>query len=469
MWKLVRRVLISLVLLAGVIGIAIVGRGWFAGDSGSSTHSNTGLQKSMPEMDVQLVSVQRDRVSSSIQLTGNLLPRRRTVVVAEVDGVIESIPRSPQKIELEIDGRQYSENLGLDLGQAVSKDDVLVQLDPTEYQLQLAASQAQLKKAQKELEDLLAWKRPEVIRRLQAVREEAMARLERAQSDFARTESLLKQRATSKQTFESAEAELRSARAALERADADLAEAEAGPTEAEIAVARALVDQAQVDVQIKEDRLRKTVVRAPYDAVIVDRFVDEGERVTSQPRVELMELMDLSLMIVQIGIPERYLGRVEIGQWVEVETAATIRPVPGIVVLVNEKVDHETRTFRVRVAIENHEKIFKAGQFAKVTLKIDSAGEVLVVPNEALVFAGGQPHVFLYEESTGRVKELAVRLGISNGSMTHIEEGLSLGDHVVLVDPTVLADGMKVAPREHKVATAGNRVSQIAQVAGGSR
>ena len=109
---------------------------------------------------------------------------------------------------------------------------MLVHLDPTEYELELAASKAKLLKAQKDLEDLLAWKRPEEIRRLTAAREEALAREERNQSDFKRMESLIDQRATSQQEFGRVRAELRSARAAVERAEADLAEAEAGPTEA---------------------------------------------------------------------------------------------------------------------------------------------------------------------------------------------------------------------------------------------
>ena len=446
MGKWTGRVLTTLMVLAGIGALALAARHWVSNEpQGALAHEAT-ARKEIPAMAVELVSVQRGTVAKTLELTGNFLPRRRTMVVAEVDGVIQSIPRSSRKIEVEIEGRKYSENQGLDLGQPVAQGDILIHLDPTEYELELAASQARLQKAQKDLEDLLAWKRPEEIRRLKAAREEARAREERALSDFKRTESLIDQRATSQQEFGRIRAELRSARAAVERAEADLAEAEAGPTEAQIAVAQALVSQAEAEVRIKEDRLKKTVIRAPYDAVIVERFVEEGERVTSQPRVELMELMDLSLVVVQVGIPERYMGRVKIEDWVRVQAAGTVDPVPGLVVLVNEKIDHETRTFRVRVAVENHERKFKAGQFAKVAFEIDSASDALVIPTRSLVYSGGQPQVFVYNAESQRVTQKVVRVGLEGDGITEIIDGLTEDDRIVLQDPAVLADGMRVLP-----------------------
>lgn len=471
MWKWTRRVLVTLIALAGVAALAIAVRHWDSAKPQNELARERTARKEIPAVPVGLATVERGAVATTLELTGNFLPRQRTMVVAEVDGVIQSIPRSQRKIEVEIEGRKYSENLGLDLGQPVSEGDILIHLDPTEYELELASAKARLLKAQKDLEDLLAWKRPEEIRRLKAAREETLARAERAQSDFQRVKSLIDQRATSEQEFLRIQAEYRSAQAAVDRAEADLAEAEAGPTEAAIAVARALVAQAEVDVQIKEDRLKKTVIRAPYDAVIVDRYVDQGERVTSQPRVELMELMDLSLVVVQVGIPERYLGRVAIGQWVKVQAAGVVDPVPGVIVLVNEKVDYETRTFRVRVAVENHERKFKAGQFVKVAFEIDSSPNTLVVPTQSLVYSGGQPQVFLFDAESQRVEQRAVRVGLKGDGVAEVLDGLAEGDRIVLQDPAVLADGMRVQPDSSERNVAIHRHSEplTAVIAEGSR
>ncbi|HMP60222.1 MAG TPA: efflux RND transporter periplasmic adaptor subunit, partial [Gemmatales bacterium] len=349
-----RSLFTALLVVGGLAATFVLARHWLLASPTSEPQPTP--RAAAAALAVRLAPVQRGTVSATLELTGNFLPRRRTLVVAEVDGVIKRISYSSRRVEAEVEGRKYSEKLRLDLGQPVAQGEVLIELDPTEYELELAAAKARLEKTQKDLEDLLAWRRPEEIRRLKAMRAEAVARLERAEADLKRTEALIRQQATSPQLYDQALAELRAATAGVDRADADLAEAEAGPTAAQVAVARALVAQVEADVRIREDRLRKTVIRAPYDAVISERFVEEGERVTSQPRVELLEIIDLSLVLVQVGVPERYLGRVAIGGKVQVTAAGSVDPVPGLVFLMNEKVDHETRTFRVRVAVENHER-----------------------------------------------------------------------------------------------------------------
>ncbi|HMO13026.1 MAG TPA: efflux RND transporter periplasmic adaptor subunit [Pirellulaceae bacterium] len=442
------RMALGLLVLVGAAGILIVGRQWLM--NGTSTSATVSQQmatgRETPAISVELVRVGRGSVTTSLEITGNFLPRRRTMVSAEVDGIVHSIPNSKERIEVEVDGRHYSESLSLDLGQRVSQGDILLTLDPAEYELELASANARLLKAQKDLEDLVAWKRPEEVRRLQALRDEAKSQLQRAEADFRRLQALVDQRATSRQEFDRAQAELQSAQATVERTNAELAEAEAGPTESAIAVSQALVKQAEAEVKIREDRLRRTVVRAPYTGYIVDRNVEVGQRVTAQPRVDLMELMDLSLVIVQVGIPERYLGKFEIGTLAQVEAAGSVAPVPGVVFLVNQKVDYETRTFRVRIAVENDHGRFKAGQFVKVRIPMESAKDSLVVPYEALVFEGGQPAVFVYDPHSQRVAHRNIKLGLIGDGRVEVVEGLSEGQQIVRLNPAVLADGMRVQP-----------------------
>lgn len=466
-----------IVLTLSAFGLVVVsfflGRQWTSyeqdlrqtdNESANARSVTSSNQKELPATPVDLTQVSRGTVSSKLELTGNFLPRRRTMVVSEVDGIVRAIPRSGRRIEVTVEDREYSEELGLDLGTPVKQGDVLLQLDRTEYELELSAARSRLLKAQKDLEDLLAWKRPEVVRRLKAMREEAKSAVESAQSDFQRIESLLNQRATSQQEFDNVQARLRSARAAVERAEADLAEAEAGPTESQIAVAQALVKQAEADVELREDRLQKTTIKAPYDSVIVERFVEEGERVTSQPRVELMELMDLSMVIVQVGVPERYMGRIKMEDWVQVHAEGSTEPVPGIVILVNEKVDYETRTFRVRVAVENHHRQFKAGQFVKVAFKLDSIENVLVIPKESIVYSGGHPQVFVYDADAGRAVQRRIRTGLRGETTVEVVDGLRERERIVLRDPAILADNMRVSPRDSGTHAA-HQANSIHQVA----
>ncbi len=412
-------------------------------------------------MKVQVAPISRGSITTDLELTGNILPLRRTLIVSQVDGVIQSIPASGRKIEAEIDGRRYSEMLSLNLGHEVNEGDVLVVLDPTEYELQLAAAKARLEQANKQLEDLLAWRRPETVRRAAAMRAEAAARLERAKTEFERVQTLVNQRAGAQQEYDHAMAELKFAEAGLERAEAEYQEVTAGPTESQVGIARAQVAQAAAEVAIHQDRLNRTIIRAPYSGIITERYVYEGERLTMMPRVELMELIDVSLLLVQVSVPERYLGLVQLGDWVRVQAAGRDQAVPGMIVLVNEKVDYETRSFRVRVAIENHERRLKAGQFAKVAFPISAASDTLLIPAAAVVFSSGQPLAFVYEPTTGTVVQRQLELGLQGQSTYEVRCGLAEGDQVVVHDPAVLADGMSVevtsaAPDQPKSAEGAN-------------
>jgi multidrug efflux pump subunit AcrA (membrane-fusion protein) len=450
-----------LIYVASIV-FAVLGTIWATlhGNSSQFVEPNKTNRGELAAMSVQVATIQRGRLASELQLTGNFLPQRRTLIVSQVDGVIQSIPNSGPTIEAEIDGRKYSEKLSLNLGHTVQEGDVLVELDPIEYELQLAAAKARMAQAERQLEDLLAWRRPETIRRIKAMRDEAAARLERAQAEFNRAQSLVNQRAGAQQEYDQAVAELRFAEAGLERAEADVEEATAGPTQPEIEIARSLVAQAAAEVAIHEDRLKRTVIRAPYSGVITERYVYEGERVTMMPRVDLMELIDVSLLMVQVSVPERYVGLIKTGDWVQVEAVGQQASLPGMVILVNEKIDYETRSFRVRVGIENLDRKLKAGQFAKVSFPLDATDDSLLIPAEAVVFFGGRPLTFVYDAESETVEQRTLELGLRGGGQFEVRSGLSLGERVVVHDPGVLANGMKVTLDQF------HRADQTLQTAG---
>jgi RND family efflux transporter MFP subunit len=191
--------------------------------------------------------------------------------------------------------------------------------------------------------------------------------------------------------------------------------------------------------------MERTTIYAPYDAVVTDRYVDEGERVTATPRVEIMELLDLSILTAQVGVPETYIGQINVNDRADVYVKGSPDPVPGVIALLNDKVDLASRTFRIRVAIQNDRGRFKAGQFARVVLQVQSAPNALTIPARAVSYAGGEAQVFVY--GGGHVRQRAVELGISNRDTVEVLAGLAEGEQVVVDDPSILSDAMAVRVR----------------------
>jgi RND family efflux transporter MFP subunit len=226
--------------------------------------------------------------------------------------------------------------------------------------------------------------------------------------------------------------------------EAMLRTATAGPTKEELAVQEALLAQAEAEVKQKEQDLTKATIHAPYDGVVTDMYVEVGERVSAASG-QILELMDLRFLVAEVGVPEAYMSQLKIRDLATVHAAGSHEPVPGLIVSINDKLDPESRSFRVRVAIDNIERRFKAGQFVRVAMNIGSHEQDIVIPSRAITFAEGQPGVFLYND--GVVTRTSITLGVGNDEHVTVLSGINAGDSVVTDNPALLTDGMKVEVR----------------------
>lgn len=405
----------------------------------------TGHTTSPPApMRVDVAMVGRASIRAELDVVGTLLPVRATTIVSDVDGRIASFPSSERLIEIEDAGQTTSQALGLDLGHAVRTGDVLVQVDRIDFELALQTAKAEHELAKLNLKHLLAWQRHEEVQRLEAVWEEAQAANDRAQADLRRAEQLRASRSVSQGQFDETSAAARMAAAAVRQAEAALATAKAGPTAEEAAVAEAQVAAAAARVAVQQEKLDKTTIRAPYDAVIVERYVDVGDRVTAMPRVEIMQIIDPQILFAQVSVPERYQGVVRLGDLAAVAADGVATTVAARIDLINAMVDPATRTFRVRATIDNRQGILKPGGFVRVALPVASAADVPVVPLEAVVFSEGRPAVYVYED--GRVRRVPVEIGLQDGRVQEIVSGLQPGQKVAVSRISLLTDGLPVTP-----------------------
>jgi HlyD family secretion protein len=408
-------------------------------------------------LQVEVLPLQRSQITKTLEAVGTLLPARGATIVAEVDGVIDYLPETTRRIEYEENGQKRSFPLTLDIGDSIAEGDILVQLDARDAELALEKARAQLDLTQKQLADLLAWRRDEEVRQLAARVEQAVAARDLAEADLARNDQLMSRNAASVAEHDTLRAAAQQARAAVAEAEAALALAQAGPTAEQIAVAKSQLAAAEVDVRKRERELEKTTIRCPYQAVITQRYVGVGDRVTALPRVEIMQIADTRMLFAEVDVPERHLGQVRLGDKVELRAAGVQERVIGSVELMAGDIDLDTRTFRVRIAVDNRSGRMRPGGFVRAWLPIASEENALVVPRTAVSFNEGQPAVFVYEAAgqepggpPGRVTRRAVELGIVNREACEIAAGLREGDLVVLTNPALLADGLPVQLAEER-------------------
>lgn len=423
------------------LGVALVGCQRGPAQEGASAID----REPPPPLSVETAPATTGRVTVMLELTGTMLPVRRAVLMSEVDGRIAEIPAAkPIVARTGTETRRFPVALGI--GQAVAEGQIVVRIDDREHQLALLAAKARLARARSDVEALLAWRRPEQVRVLQERCKEAQARLQLAKLQRERAAQLLQRRVGTQRAYDEAQMAMQTAEATLRRERATLDLAQAGPRSVDVKVLQAAVKVAEAEVEQAQLRIDRCVVKAPFAGVISEFYVEVGERVTSMPRVEILELLDVATTAMQVGVPEQYLHRIAVGDLAEVLTAAQPEPTRGLVVRINNKVDPVTRTFRVRVAVDNGDGRFVPGQFGRVRFRFGGDEQVLI-PRAAITHAEGQPQVFCLGEG-GVVRARRVRLGLDDGEQVEVLEGLEAGVAVVTDDPAVLADGMRVQPKD---------------------
>jgi membrane fusion protein (multidrug efflux system) len=201
--------------------------------------------------------------------------------------------------------------------QEVKEGDVLVEIDPRDYEASLSQARAELAVAHSQSDQSQAQVKVSEakVAQAQAAVLAAEAEAQRATNDLQRYEAV-ESRAVSKSAFDLAQAQARAAIANLEaaRSQAKAAEAEVGLSEAGVETAAAAIQQAEAKLQQAELNLSYTKIIAPLDARVTARTVQMGNYV--QPGQALLALVPGDVWVTA-NFKETQLTCMHAGQPVE--------------------------------------------------------------------------------------------------------------------------------------------------------
>lgn len=330
------------------------------------------------------------------------------------------------------------------VGDRVAPNELLLEIDPTNYEL--AKRQAE-RSLEVELARLGLRELPPAtfdVSTLPAVIA-AKARLEQARGKYERI--LAVGSVASREELADKAAEFR------------VAEAEANN---QIQLAKSglvTVQLRQEALRSAEQQLKDTLVVAPTPTqkipgsesgvsyVVSQRNVAEGTFV--RLGTELYRLAIDQTLKLRVAVPERYGPDIKAGQKVDVTTAAFARPFEGVVALVYPTVDPNTRTFDVEIHVANPNRELKPGSFAKAAIRTRVDPDAVTVPLEAIVEFAGITKVFVVEN--GKAKEVQVVQGVQTTKWVEIlRPKLAKGTRVVISGQSALADGTPVMERKPK-------------------
>ena len=185
-------------------------------------------------------------------------------------------------------------------------------------------------------------------------------------------------------------------------------------------------------------------VPSTLTGIVARMYLDRGANVTLDTPIALV--MDDRELIAKADIPERYAGRIVLGQDVRVQVDAyPNESFRGRVSRVSPAVDPETRTAPIEVRLEEHQGKLRSGMFAKLILVRDRKTGVLLVPASALT-ADTPPAVFVMEN--GKAVKKSVELGLRTDAAAEVRQGLLVGAQVITSGLFGIEDGspVEVAP-----------------------
>jgi membrane fusion protein, multidrug efflux system len=379
-------------------------------------------------------------------------PVKTMVVAAGEDTqtrVFSGIVEASRRVELAFQVPGLLVTFPVREGQKVAKGEVIGQLRQDEFQARLKSLQGQLDRARATLTALQAGERPEERLRRESQVRQAAARLANAKTELNRASGLVQNRTIPRAEYELIETKYQ---VAVEEHAAAVQLAEKGTIgrEEDIFAQQGEVRSLEGRVVEANIQLADTTLAAPYDGVIAERFVEQGQNVRAKQAV--VRFQDVDEIEVVVDVPEAVMAA-DLQRADIVELLAELSGAPGVqfpveVREIAQVADPTTRTFKVRAAAKAPDGVRALpGMTATVTMTYRRAsilGNRIMVPVAAVSQNAGGEQVVWVVTADGQVAPRPVKVGAISGGEIEITEGLAPGDQIAVAGVSSLRKGMKV-------------------------
>lgn len=401
-------------------------------------------------------------VVSGTAANGHIIASRRAALSADTPGRI---------VELNVTE-----------GSIVRKGDVVARLYPDEYaaalrraEADVLSAKAQVDSAQSTVEALTSdlTQRQRSLDAAIASVAEAEANQQLARENFDRIRDLVERNIRSQADLDTVKAELDGSAARSNSAQAqqrvaasavDGARLRIVTANADLAVAQARVQGLEASRQQAEATLAKTVVRAPFDGIVVLKDAEVGEVVSpnsqggSNARGSVCTMVDLASLEAQAEVPETNLASVVQGAPATVFLDAwPERPYQGRVDRIWPTANRQKATIEVRIAfLEPDDRlrpemgvrvVFGESREGAEATKAPDEQPAILLPQGAVVEGPQGSGVFVIERDSVRLQ--SIELGDRRGGRVAIRAGLTPGQRIVLDPPPSLRDGDRVQVQEN--------------------
>ncbi len=309
-------------------------------------------------------------------------------------------------------------------GQDVKQGDLLLEIDPEPYREAVRQAEAAVERDRAQLQQA------------EFALEKDIVQAKSAEADAARFAALMKEKVASEQQ----ELQYRTNAETLKQA---------------VRVDQAAIESARASLKVDEAALAKArldlgycSIRSPISGRAGNLLVHAGNLVKANDAA-LVVINRIQPVFVNFNVPEKHLEtirRLSAGRKLPVEAVPRDHPstkVSGYVTVVDNTVDVQTGTIRLKATLDNGDRLLWPGQFVGVRLALDAGQNATVVPSEA-VQAGQRGQMVYVVKPDQTVEARTVTVGRTLERKVVIENGVRPGETVVTDGQMMLYPGARI-------------------------
>ncbi|HEY7533624.1 MAG TPA: efflux RND transporter periplasmic adaptor subunit [Nitrospiraceae bacterium] len=352
-----------------------------------------------------------DSRKARIITVGTVVPLKQDLDV-RLTYTADIIPNQLVNLFSRVDG--YIAKLHVDKGDLVKANQLLIEIDHTDYVHAVNQAKANLAAA-----------------KAKVAQQEANVR--NAKLTLDRMEALIKEQFVSQQDLDNALVANDSAIAAQDSL-------------------RAQVKQMDVALAQAETNLEYSYIRAPFAGYIAERNLDPGAYVsgatasTSTMSRGILSLHEIETVRTLIEVVEKDVPLIKLGQRAEIRAEAyPDRVFEGSVTRIVQALNRATRTMTVEVDLPNKSHLLKGGMFARVEVLVGHHAKAVQIPIDAVSRLEDLQYVYTVRD--GRAQRVEVEIGLRSENRVEITKGLNGSEEVIVSGKDLVQDGTPVQPQ----------------------
>lgn len=313
-------------------------------------------------------------------------------------------------------------NLNLNEGDFVSQGELIASLDSKDYKLKVDAAQSDYDSALYQIDNEIPIKIAQ-----------AQDAYDLSKVTYERVKALYENDSAAKAQLDEAETKMKVDEKTLESAKAAKVTAETK------------LKAAQAQLEGANNSIDDTALTSPINGVVLQKLFNTGEVVSAGYPVAAIGNIDK--VYIETYVTDDNIASIKKDEKAVVYAYGLDKHYEGIVKEISYTPDSTTRTYCVKILVDNSNRELRPGMVMKVNINLSSDSRIMIPVSSIMQFSDGSS-VFIYNEETQAVEKRIVTTGEIYNDKIEIEEGLSYGDKLITKGQFVLDDGEAVNAEE---------------------